>query len=66
MEKITIIGAGNVGAHAAISAAILELGNIVLLDQDADLAKGKALDITQSMALAGTVKLSGSCPVSGF
>jgi len=51
MEKITIIGAGNVGAHAAVSAATLELGNIVLLDQNADLAKGKALDITQSMAL---------------
>jgi len=51
MEKITIIGAGNVGAHAAVSAATLELGDIVLLDQDADLAKGKAIDITQSMAL---------------
>lgn len=52
MEKITIIGAGNVGAHAAVSAATLELGNIVLLDQDADLARGKAFDISQSMALA--------------
>ncbi len=51
MEKITIIGAGNVGAHAAVSAATLELGNVVLLDQNGDLAKGKALDITQSMAL---------------
>ncbi|MCU7798871.1 MAG: malate dehydrogenase [gamma proteobacterium symbiont of Lucinoma myriamae] len=51
MEKITIIGAGNVGAHAAVSAATLELGNIILLDRNADLAKGKALDITQSMAL---------------
>ena len=51
MEKITIVGAGNVGAHAAVSAATLELGNIVMLDQNADLAKGKALDITQSMAL---------------
>lgn len=51
MEKITIIGAGNVGAHAAVSAATLELANIVLLDHNADLAKGKALDITQSMAL---------------
>ncbi|NOQ79699.1 MAG: malate dehydrogenase, partial [Gammaproteobacteria bacterium] len=46
MQKITIIGAGNVGAHAAVSAATLELGNIILLDQNADLAKGKALDIT--------------------
>jgi len=51
MNKLTIIGAGNVGAHAAVSAATLELANIVLLDQNADLAKGKALDITQSMAL---------------
>ncbi len=51
MKKISIIGAGNVGAHAAVSAATLELGNIVLLDRNADLAKGKALDITQSMAL---------------
>ncbi|RKZ98452.1 MAG: malate dehydrogenase [Gammaproteobacteria bacterium] len=51
MEKITIVGAGNVGAHAAVSAATLELGNIVLLDRTADIAKGKALDITQSMAL---------------
>jgi malate dehydrogenase len=51
MKKITIIGAGNVGAHAAVSAATLELGNIILLDTNADLAKGKALDITQSMAL---------------
>ncbi len=52
MEKITIIGAGNVGAHAAVSAATLELGNIILLDQDADLAMGKAKDITQSMAVS--------------
>ena len=52
MEKITIIGAGNVGAHAAVSAATLELGNIVLLDQDAELAMGKAKDITQSMAVS--------------
>jgi malate dehydrogenase len=51
MEKITIVGAGNVGAHAAVSAATLELANIVLLDKNSDLAKGKALDITQSMAL---------------
>ncbi len=50
MRKITIIGAGNVGAHAAVSAATQQLGNIVLLDKDADLAKGKAIDITQSMA----------------
>ncbi len=51
MKKITIIGAGNVGAHAAVSAATLELGHVVLLDQNSDLAKGKAIDITQSMAL---------------
>ncbi len=51
MKKLTIVGAGNVGAHAAVSAATLELAHIILLDQNADLAKGKAIDITQSMTL---------------
>ena len=61
MDKITIVGAGNVGAHAAVSAATLELGHIILLDKDADLAKGKALDITQSMAVSHSdIMVSGT------
>src|SRR3989338_5856481 len=49
--KITIIGAGNVGATAAHLLAIKNLGDIVLLDAEEGIAKGKALDIMQSAPL---------------
>ena len=47
--KITIIGAGNVGASCAVWAAEMELGDIVLVDLPdlADKTKGKALDLSQ-------------------
>ena len=47
--KISIIGAGNVGASCAVWAAAKELGDIVLLDipDFADKTKGKALDLAQ-------------------
>ena len=49
--KITIIGAGNVGATAAHLLAIKNLCNIVLLDVEEGIAKGKAIDIMQSAPL---------------
>ena len=47
--KITIIGAGNVGASCAVWAAQQELGDIVLIDipDCADKTAGKALDLAQ-------------------
>ena len=47
--KLTIIGAGNVGASCAIWAAAKELGDIVLIDipDFADKTAGKALDLAQ-------------------
>lgn len=47
--KISVIGAGNVGASCAVWAASKELGDIVLLDipDFADKTKGKALDLAQ-------------------
>ncbi len=47
--KITVIGAGNVGASCAVWAAQKELGDIVLVDLPdlADKTKGKALDLIQ-------------------
>ncbi|MCG3138123.1 MAG: malate dehydrogenase [Phycisphaerae bacterium] len=47
--KITIVGAGNVGATCAHWAAAKELGDIVLLDipDRADLTRGKALDLLE-------------------
>lgn len=47
--KITIVGAGNVGASCAVWAAAKELGDIVLIDipEMADKTAGKALDLAQ-------------------
>jgi malate dehydrogenase len=46
--KITIIGAGNVGATCAHWAAAKELGDIVLLDIVEGMPQGKALDLRQA------------------
>lgn len=48
--KITIVGAGNVGATTAHWCAAAELGDIVLLDipQAGDMPKGKALDLMEA------------------
>ncbi len=53
--KISIIGAGNVGATTAHWCAAAELGDIVLLDipQIGDMPKGKALDLMQASPIVG-------------
>ncbi len=50
-DKITIVGAGNVGATTAHIAAAGQLGDIVLLDIVKGLAEGKALDIAEAAPL---------------
>ncbi|MBN2591333.1 MAG: malate dehydrogenase [Sedimentisphaerales bacterium] len=47
-NKITIVGAGNVGATTAFIAATKQLGEIVLIDIVEGLAEGKALDIAEA------------------
>jgi len=47
-KKITIVGAGNVGATAAHWAAERELGDIVLLDIVEGIPQGKALDLMEA------------------
>jgi len=53
--KISIIGAGNVGATTAHWCAAAELGDIVLLDipQTGDMPRGKALDLMQASPIMG-------------
>ena len=53
--KITIVGAGNVGATTAHWCAAAELGDIVLVDIPAagDMPAGKALDLMQSSPIMG-------------
>ncbi len=53
--KITIIGAGNVGATTAHWCAAAELGDVVLLDipQTEGMPQGKALDLMQASPVVG-------------
>ena len=51
--KITIVGAGNVGATTAHWAAARELGDIVLIDIIEGVPQGKALDLLQSGPVEG-------------
>ena len=53
INKITIAGAGNVGATTAHIAAGRKLGDIVLLDIVKGLAQGKALDMAQAGPVQG-------------
>jgi malate dehydrogenase len=53
--KISIIGAGNVGATTAHWCAAAELGDVVLLDipQTENMPRGKALDLMQASPIVG-------------
>ena len=60
-KKITLIGAGQIGGTLAHLIALKELGDVVLFDVAAGLAKGKALDIAQSSPVNGfNINLSGT------
>jgi malate dehydrogenase len=53
MPKIGVVGAGNVGASAALYAAEAELGDVVLVDILEGVAKGKALDLLEAGPVRG-------------
>jgi malate dehydrogenase len=55
-QKITVVGAGNVGAATAHIAAQRNLGDVVVVDIVKGLAEGKALDMAE---------MSGVYPFSG-
>jgi malate dehydrogenase len=59
--NITIIGSGKVGAYAALSCSLRELGNVLLLDIIQGLPQGEAMDINHQLAERGSdCKVSGS------
>ena len=63
-SKISIIGAGNVGATTAHWCASAELGDIVLLDipETGEMPAGKALDLLQASPIIGfDASIRGSC-----
>ena len=60
-SKISVIGAGNVGATTAHIAAGRKLGDIALLDIVKGLAQGKALDMAQAGPVQGfSVNITGT------
>ncbi|MDI6731011.1 MAG: malate dehydrogenase [Candidatus Margulisbacteria bacterium] len=52
-RKVTVIGAGNVGAETARRLAEKNLADVVLLDIIEGIPQGKALDITQAGPICG-------------
>jgi malate dehydrogenase len=52
-HKVTVVGAGNVGATTAQRIAEAELADVVMIDIAADMAKGKALDMMESAPVLG-------------
>ncbi len=60
-NKITVIGAGNVGANCAVWAAKKELGDIVLVDVAEGVPQGKGLDLLQAGPVEGyDVRITGA------
>src|SRR4026208_2442023 len=60
-KKITVVGAGNVGATAAHWLAARELGDVVLVDIVEGVPQGKALDLAQAAPVEGfDVRMTGA------
>ena len=52
-NKIALVGAGNIGGTLALLAGMKDLGDVVLLDLQDGVAKGKALDIAEAAPVEG-------------
>jgi malate dehydrogenase len=52
-HKVTVVGAGNVGATTAQRIAEADLADVVMVDVAADLATGKALDMMEAAPVVG-------------
>ncbi|MBI5281435.1 MAG: malate dehydrogenase [Candidatus Solibacter usitatus] len=60
-KKITVVGAGNVGANCALRIAGKELADVVLVDVVEGVPQGKGLDILQSGPVEGyDVSITGA------
>src|SRR6266550_2996939 len=60
-KKITVVGAGNVGANCALRIADKELADVVLVDVVDGVPQGKGLDLLQSGPVQGyDVEIAGA------
>jgi len=53
VPKLSVVGAGNVGASAALYLAEAEIGDVTLIDIVEGVAKGKALDLLEAGPVRG-------------
>ncbi len=53
MEKVSLIGAGNVGTDTAFYIAEKKLANVMLIDNVKGKARGKALDLMEAAPIRG-------------
>ena len=60
-KKVTVVGAGNVGANCALRIADKELADVVLVDVVEGVPQGKGLDILQSGPVQGyDIEIAGA------
>lgn len=60
-KKVTVVGAGNVGANCALRIADKELADVVLVDIAEGIPQGKGLDLLQSGPVQGyDVQITGA------
>lgn len=52
-RKIALVGSGNIGGTLAHLLALKQLGDVVLIDVAEGIPQGKALDLSQAMAVEG-------------
>jgi malate dehydrogenase len=60
LKKVTVVGAGHVGATCAYSIANRRLADVVLIDILEGVPQGKALDMTEATPIIG-----GDCKITG-
>ena len=67
MNKISLIGAGNIGTILAYNLSRKKIGPITMVDVVEGLAKGKCLDLSQSLPIENlNIKIEGTTDISAI
>ena len=67
MKKISLIGAGNIGTILAYNLSHKQIGPITMVDVVEGLAKGKCLDLSQSLPIENlNIKIEGTTDISAI
>ena len=67
MKKISLIGAGNIGTILAYNLSRKQIGPITMVDVVEGLAKGKCLDLSQSLPIESlNIKIEGTTDISAI